>query len=104
MRRAQCACGGLKVEVTPDPQLVIMCHCEECQRRTGAPFGVAAYFGKNDVAFSGESTVYERISDAGRWIRGHFCPTCGTTLYWFFEFRAGLIGIAGLGRKKLFKK
>jgi hypothetical protein len=94
MRRAQCACGDLKAEAKPDPQFVVACHCEHCQRRTGAPFGVSAYYGKIDVVLSGESVVYERISDAGRWVKYHFCPSCGTTLYWFLELSADMIGIA----------
>jgi len=52
MRQAQCACGSLRVETTAEPKLVLMCHCEECQRRTGAPYGVSAYFDELKGSFS----------------------------------------------------
>ena len=64
-RTAHCVCGALTVEVTGDPKLVLICHCEDCQRRTGAPFGTGAYFRKKRVSVSGESTEYARASDIG---------------------------------------
>ena len=42
----------------------------------------------------GPEKTYTRSSDAGRWIRQHFCSECGTTLYWEAEFRPGTIGVA----------
>jgi hypothetical protein len=43
-RIARCCCGSLRVETTGEPVIVAACHCQECQRRTGAPFGVSGYF------------------------------------------------------------
>ena len=43
-RIAYCCCGLLRVETTGEPAIVAACHCSECQRRTGAPFGVGCYF------------------------------------------------------------
>jgi hypothetical protein len=45
-RIALCCCGSLRAEATSEPALVAACHCIECQRRTGSPFGVSAYFPK----------------------------------------------------------
>src|SRR4249920_1131001 len=36
-----------------DPAVVSMCHCEQCQRRTGSPFGVGACFKQDRVQVSG---------------------------------------------------
>jgi len=94
MREARCVCGELKVESSDEPKLVLMCHCDECQRRTGAPFGVSAYFDQDDVRVIGTSSKYERTSDAGRVVTHHFCPTYGSTVYWRAEFVPGLIGVA----------
>ena len=91
---ARCCCGSLRAETAADPIIVSACHCRECQRRTGAPFGVSAYFRKDDVTTAGTSTVYVRDGQEGRKIRAHFCPTCGTTLYWFADLRPDFIGIA----------
>ena len=43
-RLARCCCGALRAEVSGDPTLVAACHCEQCQRRTGAAFGISALY------------------------------------------------------------
>jgi hypothetical protein len=70
------------------------CHCTECQRRTGSPFGVSTYFPKPQVRTEGPCKVYVRGSDSGRKIEFHFCPDCGSAVFWYAEVLPGLIGIA----------
>ena len=93
-RTAQCCCGALKLEAEGEPLAVVACHCRECQRRTGAPFGVGAYFDRGQIRASGPSRVYERAGQEGRKLRSHFCPNCGTSLYWELELRPDQIGVA----------
>jgi hypothetical protein len=81
-RIAHCCCGSLRVETTGEPAMVVACHCRECQRRTGAPFSVSVIFEKAQVRAEGASTIYIRDGQQGRKIRFHFCPECGTTVYW----------------------
>jgi hypothetical protein len=81
-RIAHCSCGSLRVETTGEPAMVVACHCRECQRRTGAPFSVSVIFEKAQVRAEGASKVYIRDGQEGRKIRFHFCPECGTTVYW----------------------
>jgi hypothetical protein len=85
-RIAHCCCGSLRAEATGGPTLVGACHCMECQRRTGAPFGVSTYFPKKQVRTEGPSKVYVRGSDSGRKIELHFCPNCGSTVFWYAEW------------------
>ena len=94
MRIAHCCCGALRAEATGEPALLGACHCIECQRRTGSAFGVSSYFPKEQVHTEGPSKVYVRSSDSGRKIELHFCPDCGSTVYWHAEFVPDLIGIA----------
>jgi len=35
-RRAACNCGQLSLTIEGEPVRISMCHCLECQRRTGA--------------------------------------------------------------------
>jgi hypothetical protein len=80
--RAQCACGQLVVLCEGEPVKVSVCHCLDCQRRTGSPFGVAAFFPRAAVAVSGECRTYLRPSDTGHEVLHHFCPHCGSTVFW----------------------
>jgi hypothetical protein len=93
-RVARCCCGGLSVETEAEPDAVVVCHCLECQRRTGSAFGAAAFFAANAVRITGASNTYERISDAGRELVFRFCPFCGTTVWWETERHPGKIAVA----------
>src|SRR5215467_11595804 len=73
-RIAHCCCGALRAEVTGEPPRVAICHCMECQRRTGSAFGLVIFFPKEQVRTEGPSKVYLRCSDAGRKVEFHFCP------------------------------
>ena len=97
MRLAQCACGQLKAEADAEPYAVVVCHCRECQRRTGSPFGVGVYFKKDQVRFAGDVREYERPAPEGRRILNYFCPACGTTLSWHSDLHPDGIAIALAG-------
>jgi hypothetical protein len=81
-RIGQCHCGSLRVIATGEPDRVYLCNCKACQRRTGTAFHFGATFPKEQVRLDGERKIYERDADSGYRIRFHFCPNCGTTLYW----------------------
>ncbi len=82
VREATCSCGSLRAQCSGDPELVSLCHCVSCQRRTGAPFGVAAFFRKENVEIIGPYKDFERSSDAGFRLVFHFCANCGSTVFW----------------------
>jgi hypothetical protein len=93
-RIAHCCCGSLRAEATGEPAFVTVCHCTRSQRRTGAPFGVGTMFTKGQVRTEGPSKIYLRGSDSGRKIETHFCPDCGSAVFWYAELYPKLIGIA----------
>jgi hypothetical protein len=94
-RLATCMCGQLSIRCRGEPVIVSMCHCLACQRRTGSIFGVTAFYDRANVAeATGRSTTFRRRSDAGRLIKSHFCPECGSTVYWEPEVFPERIGVA----------
>ena len=68
-----------------------MCHCFECQRRTGAPFGAQSRFRREQVQVEGLSSTYTRVADSGNTLHRRFCPTCGTPLFSAAESRPHLV-------------
>ena len=93
-RRAQCSCGSLSVRTLGAPTIVAVCHCIECQRRTGSAFGVSTWFNIEQVQFEGESKSYIRTASENRKLITEFCPICGTSLYWQADLRPGMIAVA----------
>ena len=94
-RRAACACGQLSIRLSGDPVLVSSCCCQQCQRRTGAFYGVTAFFAREQVlATEGEASPFRRTGDSGAAITFHFCPRCGSNLWWDPEARPGLVAVA----------
>ena len=92
-RTAACSCGQLRIEVQGQPRGVGVCHCLECQRRTGSVFAALASF---DAPYrvSGNATEYVRAGDAGARFRFRFCPLCGTNLFHTEEGIDGSVGVA----------
>lgn len=82
-KTANCACGQLRIRCEGEPTKVSLCHCLECQRRTGSAFGIAAFFNAASTEISGSSSTYRRASDSGFPVAHHFCGTCGSTVYWY---------------------
>jgi hypothetical protein len=93
-RRATCSCGQLAVTTEGEPVRLSMCHCLECQRRTGSVFGVQARFETDKVRIEGESTAYTRTGDAGGRVTTCFCPRCGSTVHWTIDSMPGVIAVA----------
>lgn len=94
MANAQCACGALRLMLSEPPQLTALCHCLACQRRTGSPFSANAFYSMGCVETSGTSTEFIRTAESGRKVRMHFCPTCGSTVYWKADVAPSWIGVA----------
>jgi hypothetical protein len=102
LRTAECACGRVRVTVEGEPRAVATCHCEFCQRRTGSVLQVSAVFSQDQgVAVEGETKTYNGLETNGVGtangddVSYHFCPTCGSTVYWTFKGRPVLVVAVG---------
>ena len=56
-----------------------MCHCLECQRRTGAVISNQARFRREQVTFAGKATAWMRTAESGNGLTFHFCPWSSLT-------------------------
>jgi hypothetical protein len=94
MAEARCSCGALTLTLKEQPRLVVACHCLDCQRRTGAPFGAGAFYPVEAVVVSGASKEFTRDGASGGRVRSAFCPNCGSTVYWRADSLPSLIAVA----------
>lgn len=92
-RLASCSCGKLTARVRGEPVRISICHCLECQKRTGSAFGVQARFPADSVTIEGASTEHARTGDGGTTARFHFCPACGSTVFYLMDAVPDFIAI-----------
>jgi len=94
-RTVECCCGKSRVEVHGEPVFSAVCHCKNCQKRTGSAFGISVYFSEDQVdLISDAMAVYKVDAETGPQER-RFCSDCGTTLHWISARFPNMVGIAG---------
>jgi hypothetical protein len=93
-RRAACSCGQLNLTIEGEPSRIAMCHCLECQRRTGAVISNQARFRLEQISFAGETSAWTRTAESGHVMTYHFCPICGSTVFWENQGFPGHVTVA----------
>ena len=76
-----CHCGRLTYEAAVNPETVTICHCDDCQAFSGAPYRASVPVKAADFILQGEPTVYIKTADSGARRAQAFCPGCGSPLY-----------------------
>lgn len=70
-----CLCGAVRYTVSGAPIRVGLCHCETCQKNTGAPYFAFAVFPSGQVTIDG--TLEDVFAPK---IARQFCPDCGSLI------------------------
>ena len=78
MPKGQCHCGAVRYEMPAETQHKAVCHCHDCRRHSGAPLVAWGLVAKDELSVTGETREYAS-SEHGR---RHFCPRCGTALFY----------------------
>jgi len=76
-----CLCGAVRYEVKGQPLVVAHCHCEECQRGSGAGHSTGAMFSLDGFQLMGRINEYKYESDNGNEVTRAFCPACGSPIF-----------------------
>jgi hypothetical protein len=77
----QCHCGAISFTAIVDPFKVIVCHCEDCQKLSGAPFRAVLPTPVEKVSLTGTPKHYVKVAASGNRRVQAFCGECGTQLY-----------------------
>ena len=78
MRSGGCHCGAVRYEIKGEPAYKAICRCNDCRRAAGAPMVGWAMIGQGQLKIEGRLKIYHS-SPLGR---RHFCPECGTGLFY----------------------
>lgn len=72
-----CLCGQVRWRASAEPANVRVCHCQQCQQATGAPYFARAVFLAENFERSGE-TLSWRTSPR---VQRLSCARCGTSMF-----------------------
>jgi hypothetical protein len=72
----------LTATVTGDPVRVSVCHCLNCKKRSGSAFAAQARWPAAQVNIAGQSKAFVMVADSGNSATYHFCPDCGSDVYY----------------------
>lgn len=92
-RTATCRCSQLTATCEGEPVRVSVCHCLECQKRSGSAFAAQARWADEHITVTGEAKTWERVADSGHRVTYRFCPTCGSTVTYQIEGWPGVTAI-----------
>ena len=81
-RTASCRCGQLTATVVGEPVRVSVCHCLNCKKRSGSAFAVQARWPESQVTITGQSKAFVMVADSGNRGTYHFCPECGSDVFY----------------------
>lgn len=91
----RCLCGDITYELAGDPIIVAACHCEHCQRQSGAAFSVNVIAQHDQLTINGPIKTYEdrgRLGDAVH-VRRKFCGNCGSPIVSLVNEPPGMIAL-----------
>jgi hypothetical protein len=93
-RIAHCCCGSLRAEATGEPAFVAALSLHGVPTAYRLTLWRRHFVPERAVCTEGPSKVYVRGSDSGRKIEIHFCPDCGSSVFWYAELYPDFVGIA----------
>ena len=92
-KTATCRCGAVRVECDGEPVRVSVCHCLDCQQRSGSAFSAQARFPEDRVRISGETRDWVSVGERGNRGIFSFCPTCGSTAHYAIDAMPGVVAV-----------
>lgn len=90
----RCQCGDVQYKITGEPVMLMVCHCQDCQKQSGSAFGMTLMVKSEAFELtSGDVKTFSSKSDAGRGKTTSFCPTCGTRIFNTVEVRPDMVTV-----------
>ena len=87
-----CHCGAVRYAVTAKPKAVNACHCDDCKRLSGAPYGLFLHVVKDALEISGGARdTFRRTGGSGNRINIERCAACGTRMWHLPEVAPDLV-------------
>lgn len=77
-----CNCSKLRYKMTKEPVACYICHCHQCQKRTGSAFSMSVIMPADGLQIElGEPVASARGLPDGATSRSYTCAACHSRLY-----------------------
>jgi hypothetical protein len=90
-----CLCGNVRYTITASPELIVACHCKNCQKQTGSAFSLFLGTPRDGVHVEGPLTTYHDKGDSGKDVDRLFCGRCGSCVLANADVRPDLSFVFG---------
>jgi hypothetical protein len=81
-RSGHCLCGSISYRFDAEPEAVVLCHCDDCQRHSGAAFSVNVLVARETLEIKGTPRTYQTVGSENRNVRERlFCGDCGSPIF-----------------------
>ncbi len=82
IEKGGCLCGAIRYEVAAPVERILMCHCRNCQKATGAGASANVVVPAAALTFSrGTPRLFSQQVDSGHTLHRAFCGDCGSPIY-----------------------
>ena len=76
-----CLCGAVSYSIAAEPMTVAICHCDDCQRQSGAPASLNVGVDRDAFTLVGTTKTFQTAAaDSGDARERIFCPECGSPI------------------------
>lgn len=88
-----CACGHIRYLCHAEPVAMINCHCEDCQRSSGAPYASGFIVPVSAMDTAGVASSFSVRTGSGSTATRSFCPKCGSPLFATSDTAQGFMSV-----------
>ncbi|MFC0105117.1 GFA family protein [Kibdelosporangium aridum] len=91
-RSGHCLCGSISYRFDARPEIVVLCHCDDCQRHSGSAFSVNVLVARDAVDIKGTPKTVQTIGSENGHPRDRlFCGDCGTPIFTILHERPDIV-------------
>ena len=86
----QCYCGKTRISAK-NPLSVLLCHCGDCRRVSGAPVAAFVAFDEADLTVSSGNLQNVEVNSG---VRREFCGNCGSPITGRYDYLSGTVYVS----------
>ncbi|GGJ12027.1 GFA family protein [Streptomyces brasiliensis] len=91
-RTGHCLCGSVGHRFDAEPETVVLCHCGQCRRNSGAAFSVNVLVARDSLEIKGTPKSYRTVGAENGNLRDRlFCGECGAPIFAVLHERPDLV-------------